>query len=331
MIEVSHLVKKYGKHLAVNDLSFTMEKGMIYGFLGANGAGKSTTMNIMTGYLAATEGEVRIEGIDILKEPEKAKKSIGYLPEQPPVYPDMTVEEYLLFAAELKKIPKKEQRTEVYRVMEKTATGEVAGRLIQNLSKGYRQRVGLAQAILGDPPIIILDEPTVGLDPKQILEIRELILSLKEEHIILLSSHILSEVAAVCDKILILSKGRLAASDSTANLVDRLEKKDGNGGRLELWLLGKAMKAKEIVGSLEEVSVLECTDKGQGECRLLLEWNKHGDIRERLFYLLAEHRLPIMKLTTESRSLEEVFLELTEGEEETMKEAKEGKENEGDL
>ncbi|MBQ9989688.1 MAG: ABC transporter ATP-binding protein [Lachnospiraceae bacterium] len=314
MIEVSHLVKKYGDHPAVNDLSFVMEKGMIYGFLGANGAGKSTTMNIMTGYLAATEGEVRIEGFNVLKEPEKAKKAIGYLPEQPPVYPEMTVREYLMFAAGLKQIPRKEQKAEVHRVMEKTATAEVAGRLIQNLSKGYRQRVGLAQAILGNPPVIILDEPTVGLDPKQILEIRELILSLREEHIVLLSSHILSEVAAVCDKIFILSKGRLVASDSTENLVTRLETKDGAGGRLELWLKGTAERAKEVLSLMAEVSVVEAADKGRGECRLILEWRGKEDIREKLFYLLADKKLPMMKLSGESRSLEEVFLELTEGE-----------------
>ena len=194
MIEVKHLTKRYGKHLAVDDLSFTVEKGQIYGFLGPNGAGKSTTMNIMTGYLGATKGEVLIDGHDILKEPEQAKKCIGYLPEQPPVYPDMTVEEYLKFAAGLKQISGEEREIQIEKVMGLTKLGEVRNRLIANLSKGYKQRVGLAQAVLGFPEIIILDEPTVGLDPKQIIEIRELIRRLAKEHTVILSSHILAEI-----------------------------------------------------------------------------------------------------------------------------------------
>lgn len=193
MIEVQNLVKMYGDHTAVDHLSFRIEKGHIYGLLGPNGAGKSTTMNIMTGYLGATEGKVLIQGHDILKEPELAKKSIGYLPEQPPVYMDMTVREYLQFAAELKKIPKKEREKQMNDVIRMTGIREVENRLIQNLSKGYRQRVGLAQAILGFPEVIILDEPTVGLDPKQIIEIRELIRKLSKKHTIILSSHILAE------------------------------------------------------------------------------------------------------------------------------------------
>ena len=199
MIEVKHLTKRYGKHLAVDDLSFTVEKGQIYGFLGPNGAGKSTTMNIMTGYLGATKGEVLIDGHDILKEPEQAKKCIGYLPEQPPVYPDMTVEEYLKFAAGLKQISGEEREIQIEKVMGLTKLGEVRNRLIANLSKGYKQRVGLAQAVLGFPEIIILDEPTVGLDPKQIIEIRELIRRLAKEHTVILSSHILAEIREVCD------------------------------------------------------------------------------------------------------------------------------------
>ena len=202
MIEVQNLVKMYGDHTAVDHLSFRIEKGHIYGLLGPNGAGKSTTMNIMTGYLGATEGKVLIQGHDILKEPELAKKSIGYLPEQPPVYMDMTVREYLQFAAELKKIPKKEREKQMNDVIRMTGIREVENRLIQNLSKGYRQRVGLAQAILGFPEVIILDEPTVGLDPKQIIEIRELIRKLSKKHTIILSSHILAEIREVCDYIM---------------------------------------------------------------------------------------------------------------------------------
>ena len=199
MIEVKNLVKKYGDHTAVDHLSFTVEKGQIYGFLGPNGAGKSTTMNIMTGYLGATDGEVLINGHDILKEPEAAKKSIGYLPELPPLYMDMTVMEYLKFSAELKKIKKEDREQEIEKALKLVKLADVQDRLIKNLSKGYKQRVGLAQAILGFPEIIILDEPTVGLDPKQIIEIRELIRELAKEHTVILSSHILAEIREVCD------------------------------------------------------------------------------------------------------------------------------------
>ena len=214
MIEVTNLTKKYGKHTAVDHLSFRVEKGQIYGFLGPNGAGKSTTMNIITGYLAPSQGTVIVNGKDIQKEPEEAKKCIGYLPELPPVYADMTVEEYLRFAAELKKIPKAQRAEQVAKVMEMTRITDMKKRLIRNLSKGYKQRVGLAQAILGDPEVIILDEPTVGLDPKQIIEIRDLIRSLGKNHTVILSSHILSEVSAVGDHIMIISHGKLVASDS---------------------------------------------------------------------------------------------------------------------
>ena len=207
MIEVKNLVKKYGDHLAVDHLSFHVEKGQIYGFLGPNGAGKSTTMNIMTGYIASTDGEVIINGHNILEEPEEAKKCIGYLPEQPPLYFDMTVKEYLKFAAELKKVPRDRRENQIKDVMKMVGITNMQERLIKNLSKGYRQRVGLAQAILGYPEIIILDEPTVGLDPKQIIEIRELIRKLAKNHTIILSSHILSEVSEVCDYILIINNG----------------------------------------------------------------------------------------------------------------------------
>ncbi len=203
MIEVKNLVKKYGNHMAIDHLNFKIEKGQVYGFLGPNGAGKSTTMNIMTGYLGATEGEVLIDGHDILKEPKEAKKHIGYLPEIPPLYVDMQVMEYLEFAAELKGIPKQQRESAIDEVIQMAKLEDVKMRLIRNLSKGYRQRVGLAQAILGFPEIIILDEPTVGLDPKQIIEIRELIRELAKKHTVILSSHILAEIREVCDYILI--------------------------------------------------------------------------------------------------------------------------------
>lgn len=212
MIEVKHLVKRYGEKVAVNDLSFTVQDGEILGFLGPNGAGKSTTMNILTGYLSATSGEVRIDGVDIAEEPERAKKNIGYLPEIPPLYTDMTVEEYLRFVFRLKKVGRDVKRdAHIADICERVYLREVKGRLIRNLSKGYRQRVGIAQAMIGDPKILILDEPTVGLDPKQILEIRDLIRSLRARHTIVLSSHILQEIQAVCTRILIINEGRLAA------------------------------------------------------------------------------------------------------------------------
>ena len=218
MIEINHLVKKYGDHIAVNDLSLNIESGKIYGFLGPNGAGKSTTMNIITGYLGATSGEVKINGFDVLAQPEEAKKCVGYLPELPPLYMDMTVLEYMNFVAELKQIPKDKRKSSVKEVMELTKIMDMKDRLIRNLSKGYRQRVGFAQAVIGYPEVIILDEPTVGLDPKQSIEIRELIKKLGEKHTVILSSHILSEISAVCDHIFIISKGKLVASDSTENL-----------------------------------------------------------------------------------------------------------------
>lgn len=240
MIEMNHLTKKYGNHVAVDDLSLTVEPGRIYGFLGPNGAGKSTTMNMVTGYLGATSGEVKINGFDILKQPEEAKKCIGYLPEIPPLYVDMTVKEYLDFAAELKEIDRADRRQYVDEAMEMTKITDMKDRLIKNLSKGYRQRVGLAQAVLGYPEVIILDEPTVGLDPKQIIEMRELIKKLGEKHTVILSSHILSEVREVCDYIFIISKGKLVANDTTENLLEKVEK---NHRELEILLRGDAEAA----------------------------------------------------------------------------------------
>ncbi len=247
MIEISHLTKKYGANVAVNDLNLTLESGNIYGFLGPNGAGKSTTMNIITGYIGASSGEVKINGFDINKNPEEAKKCIGYLPEIPPVYGDMKVLEYLQFVAELKKIDKHSRNADIKQVMDLTKLHDVKDRLIKNLSKGYRQRVGLAQALIGMPEIIILDEPTVGLDPKQIIEIRDLILSLKEKHTVILSSHILQEISAVCDHVFIISKGNLVASDS----MEHLESRMSGAQQLEVTVSGarsEAEQMKEIPG-----------------------------------------------------------------------------------
>ncbi len=284
MIEVKNITKRYGNHVAVDNLSFQVEKGMIYGFLGPNGAGKSTTMNIMTGYIAATDGTVEINGYDILKEPEKAKKCIGYLPELPPVYPDMTVEEYLIFVAEIKQVKKAERRDQIASIMEQTQIAEVKGRLIRNLSKGYKQRVGLAQAIVGYPEVIILDEPTVGLDPKQIIEMRELIKTLSEKHTIILSSHILSEVSAVCDHIMIISKGKLAASDTPEGLMTLLK----GGKQLEISVLGEQERFEKILSEIEDIENYKiAADTNKKELHGVVRFGADKDIRRELFYRLA--------------------------------------------
>ena len=253
MIEVKELVKRYSGNIAVDHLNFHVEKGQIYGFLGPNGAGKSTTMNMMTGYLAPTEGQIRINGHDVAEEPMEARKSIGYLPEIPPLYPDMTVLEYLRFAAELKRIPKQERGSEVERVMGETRIKDMENSLIRHLSKGYKQRVGLAQALLGDPEVLILDEPMVGLDPKQIIEIRELIRSLGKKHTVILSSHILSEITSVCDHVLIISRGKLVASDTPENLSRYMKESDA----LELTVRGSRAACEEAMELLKQVKGLE--------------------------------------------------------------------------
>ena len=308
MIEINHLVKKYGSHVAVDDLSLTVEPGRIYGFLGPNGAGKSTTMNIITGYLAATGGEVKINGFDVLKQPEKAKKCVGYLPELPPLYMDMTVKEYLDFVAELKKLEKSLRAGYVKEAMKITKTEEVSGRLIRNLSKGYRQRVGFAQAVLGYPEILILDEPTVGLDPKQIIEIRDLIKELGKKHTIILSSHILSEISAVCDHVFIISHGKLVASDSTENLLERMT------GAQEIELLVKAEEdtAETAIREVAQVERCEKTEsKEDGAVQLLVTAKKDADVREAIYHTCVEHHMPILEMKAASKSLEDVFLELT--------------------
>lgn len=308
MIEINHLVKKYGSHVAVDDLSLTVEPGKIYGFLGPNGAGKSTTMNIITGYLAATSGEVKINGFDVLKQPEEAKKCVGYLPELPPLYMDMTVKEYLDFVAELKKLEKSLRAGYVKEAMKITKTEEVSGRLIRNLSKGYRQRVGFAQAVLGYPEILILDEPTVGLDPKQIIEIRDLIKELGKKHTIILSSHILSEISAVCDHVFIISHGKLVASDSTENLSERMT------GAQEIELLVKAEEdtAETAIREIEQVERCEKTEsKEDGAVQLLVTAKKDADVREAIYHTCVEHHMPILEMKAASKSLEDVFLELT--------------------
>ena len=328
MIEINNLVKKYGDHTAVDHLSLVVEPGKIYGFLGPNGAGKSTTMNMITGYLGATSGEIKINGHDILKEPEEAKKCIGYLPELPPLYMDMTVKEYLCFVADLKQLEKSLRKRYVEEAMETTGTTEVAGipkqqresaideviqmakledvklRLIRNLSKGYRQRVGFAQAILGYPEIIILDEPTVGLDPKQIIEIRELIRHLGEKHTVILSSHILPEISAVCDHVFIISKGKLVASDSTENLVNLMS----GAQEIELTVRTGAGEAAGYLQGEENIARVEQADHD----KIRIYAKKGADVREEVFRQMAEHNIPVLEMKTVTKSLEDVFLEITQ-------------------
>ena len=308
MIEVKNLTKKYGSHLAVNDLSFQVNKNMIYGFLGPNGAGKSTTMNIMTGYIAATDGTVLIDGYDMLKEPEEAKKHIGYLPEQPPVYPDMTVTEYLRFAAELKRVQKTERTAQIKKIMAQMQLEDVGKRLIRNLSKGYKQRVGLAQAIIGYPETIILDEPMVGLDPKQIIEIRALIKELAKNHTIILSSHILSEVSTICDHIMIMSKGKLVACDTPEGLMTLMK----GGKQLEISVLGKLDTFEEVLKNIDGIETFHIEQaKKEDEIKATINTAVDKDIRKELFYRLAAADMPIMQLGAVEKSLEDVFLELT--------------------
>ncbi len=309
VVEVRNLTKRYGKHIAVEGLSFTVEKGQIYGFLGPNGAGKSTTMNIMTGYLAPTDGEVLISGHDMMKDPEEAKQCIGYLPEVPPVYPDMTVSEYLKFAAELKHIPKEERKQNISEVMELTKVTEVSERLIKNLSKGYRQRVGLAQAILGEPDVVILDEPMVGLDPRQIIEMRDLIRELGRKHTVILSSHILSEVSAVCDHIMIISGGKLIASDTAEGLQGRIQ----SSFVLEAAVKASMQEVQAVLDTIDAVVKVEEKPSNMPDCvTVLIRTKDNADIREELSMKLYEKKLPIMGMNLQEHSLEEIFLELTE-------------------
>ena len=308
MIEVTNLVKRYGNRNVVNCLSFTIEKGQIVGFLGPNGAGKSTTMNIITGYIAATEGTVRINGHDIYEEPEKVKESIGYLPEQPPLYPDMKVREYLNFVADLKSVKKAEKEKMIRKAMTSTKIHDVSERLIKHLSKGYKQRVGLAGAMLGDPEILILDEPTVGLDPKQINEMRNLIKELSNNHTILLSSHIMQEVSAVCNQIMIINQGELVLSDAPENIPNHITQTND----LTLLVKGNRELIKSLVDSLTDVEFSKVLNTGEeGVYQVEISSRIERDIREEVFYKFADAKCPILEMSNNVPTLEEVFLRLT--------------------
>lgn len=334
MIEAIGLVKKYGNHVAVDHLNFTVEKGQILGFLGPNGAGKSTTMNMLTGYISATEGTILVNGYDMMEEPELAKRSIGYLPEQPPVYPDMTVTEYLRFVTELKKVPRAERAAELERVIEKTQLDAMRNRLIKHLSKGYRQRVGIAQALVGNPEVIILDEPTVGLDPAQIIEIRELMKELAQEHTVLLSSHIMQEISAVCDHIMIISHGKLMLSGTPEELRARVE----DGEQLGLVVEGEKEALEQVLDGISGITKTDWAVPPMENC-VAVTIRSTGDIRRELFFALAKAELPIMQLERRVKTLEDIFLEATSDTEVAEKdfgkaeekEEKEGENNVGDL
>jgi len=312
VIEVTNLVRRYGPHVAVDHASFTIQKGEIVGFLGPNGAGKSTTMNILTGYLSATEGTVRVDGQDILEFPTEIKRKIGYLPENPPLYQDMTVREFLSFAGEIKGIPKKDRGETMNRIMETVGVNDVSKRLIKNLSKGYKQRVGLAQAMIGDPQALILDEPTAGLDPIQILEIRDLISELGKDRTIILSSHILPEVSAVCRRVLIIDKGKIVADDSPQNLARRIL--GGNHILLRLDAAESAVSnALENISSVTKLEFRESQEPGTVET--IAEAAEDTDIRRDLFKALSAANIPILMMRSVDVSLEDIFLNLTTKEE----------------
>ena len=311
MIAVEHLTKCYGDFMAVSDLSFEIDEGHVYGFLGPNGAGKSTTMNIMTGCLSATEGHVRINGYDIFEEPERAKKTIGYLPEQPPLYMNETPAEYLKFVGEAKGLKGLALKKQIEDVAGQTKIDHVMDRLISNLSKGYRQRVGIAQALLGSPQVIILDEPTVGLDPIQIIEIRDLIRQLGEDHMVILSSHILSEVQAICEKVLIISQGKLVAFDKPENLEKLLLASNG------ITFTAEASK-EEIDAILPEISRITEWDVKTQEDGLTAVSVRTGsenvkEISRELFFAFADKKKAILEMSSKKANLEDVFIELTEG------------------
>ncbi len=313
MIQVENVTKRFGQRTAVDGLNFTVDKGEILGFLGPNGAGKSTTMNIITGYLSATDGTVRVDGHDILEEPEAAKKRIGYTPEQPPLYLDMTVKDYLSFVCDIKGVPGKKKKADIDRAVSMLALTDVRGRLIKNLSKGYKQRVGVAQALIGSPAVLILDEPTIGLDPQQIIETRNLIRDLGKEHTIILSSHILPEVAAVCSRVLIINKGKIVASDTPSNL------SKGMVGENKLTLRVEGTEAKALAALRAVSHVLKAESAGSrepGTVDVVLEAKREHDIRKPVFQALAKADLPILSMRAMDVTLEDIFLNLTTDEKE---------------
>ncbi|MDO4882029.1 MAG: ATP-binding cassette domain-containing protein [Oscillospiraceae bacterium] len=308
MIEVKNLTKRYGDLKAVDDISFSVDSGEVLGFLGPNGAGKSTTMNIITGYISSTSGTVTVDGSEILEEPKKTKAKIGYLPEIPPLYPDMTVRKYLEFMFDLKKVklPKKEHVDEVMRLV---GLSDMGGRIIKNLSKGYRQRVGFAQALIGNPPVLILDEPTVGLDPKQIIEFRKLIRSLGKKHTVIFSSHVLSEVSATCDRVIVISNGKIVADGKTDELSQSLS------GKKKL-LLTVASESSDVSDELKKIPGVTKVEKVRsfagGLVKYSVSYSKDEDIRKDVFSAMVRLDAPIMEMQSGDETLEDMFLKLTQ-------------------
>jgi len=312
MIEIQNLTKTYGHIKAVNNISFTVRKGEILGFLGPNGAGKSTTMNIITGFIPPTDGYVKVDGYDIMDNPREVKKRIGYLPELPPLYMDMTVKDYLSFVSDLKMVDKKKKWNQIRDIMELVKLGDVKDRLIKNLSKGYKQRVGLAQALVGSPDVLILDEPTVGLDPKQIIEIRKLIKTLGKEHTIILSSHILPEVSAVCERVVIINKGEIAAVDTPENL----SKGFGSASKLSITIVGPK---SSVVGRIKEIYGVKYvepnSEREDDVINYIVESDKDIDVRRPIFFSMAQAGYPIIELKPLNLSLEDIFLQVVTSEE----------------
>jgi len=313
LIQVENLTKRYGHHLAANNLNFTVNKGEILGFLGPNGAGKSTTMNIITGYISATEGTVKVDGYDVLEKPEEVKKRIGYLPEFPPLYTEMTVMEYLDFVGGIKKVSKVQLKKDMEKIMDLVRISDVKKRLIKNLSKGYKQRVGFAQALIGNPPLLILDEPTIGLDPKQIIEIRNLIRDLGKEHTIILSSHILPEVSAVCERLLIINKGQIVASGTP----DGLSKNLDSSSKLYIRVAGMEKPVIKLLNEVPGVKLAEFVgSKEIDTIDVIVESDKDIDIRKPLFFALSRAQYPILQMKSMDLTLEDIFLQLTTKEKE---------------
>ncbi len=313
MIEIQNLTKKYGQIKAVDNVSFTVNKGEILGFLGPNGAGKSTTMNILTGYIPATDGKAMVSGFDVMSQPLEVKKRIGYMPEHPPVYMDMTVTDYLNFVGDLKKVDKKQKKSQISDIMELVKITDVRGRLINNLSKGYKQRVGLAQALLGSPEVLVLDEPTVGLDPKQIIEIRKLIKALGKEHTIILSSHILPEVSAVCERVVIINNGKIAAVDTP----EELAKNFGSASRLLVTVVGPKSSIADKMREIYGIKLVEPNmEKEKDVVSYIVESDTDIDVRKPLFFAMAKLGYPIIEMKSMDMTLEDIFLQLVTEEKE---------------
>ena len=310
MIEVKNVTKKYGKFIAVDNISFTINEGEIIGLLGPNGAGKSTTMNMLTGFIEQTEGEIIIDGYNTLKKPKKAKKEIGYMPEGVPLYTDLTVKEFITYMAEIKNVNRKVRKEKIQEIINKTGLAEVQKKLIKNLSRGYKQRVSMAGALIGDPKILILDEPTVGLDPKQITEIRNLIKELGKTHTVILSSHILSEVSQICNKVIIINKGKIVAIDTPENL----EAKVSNKNCLYVTVEDPEDKMNTIKNKIKEIKKIELVEKNEdGTKQYMIESEDNADLRKMIFSELAKEDITIFEMKKADTTLEDAFMKLIEG------------------